>query len=476
MATVQLEPGSFRDRHGRIVYHQGKVLRCLSEQATAHWGTLRSTHFFQDAVASGRLVATTEAAVELRALGLPNAEHWHTVLEHERIPLVSYPYEWPFGMLKDAARLQLQLIEDALGEGMILKDATAYNIQWRGAQPVFIDIPSFEVLQPGEPWTGYRQFCQLFLFPLMLQAYRQVPFQPLLRGMVDGIPVDVANQLLSLRDRFRSGVFAHVYLQAKLQSRYGATQRHVRSDLKAAGFNLDLIRSNVKRLRHLVDKLKWQSPPSTWSDYTALGHYSAADRQLKVEFVERAVQASAYALVWDIGANTGQFSSIAAQHADYVIAADMDHLAVERHYQHLRQHGPNNILPMVLNLADPSPALGWRRQERQSLEDRGRPNLILCLALIHHIVITANIPLPEFIAWLAQLGADLVIEFVSHEDEMVKTLLRHKEDQYHDYTLQVFETCLATYYAITAKQALGSGHRTLYLAKRLADPPTTVIS
>ncbi len=187
MATIQLEPGSFRDRHGRIVYHQDKVLRCLSESATAHWVTLKSKRFFQDAVAGGRLVATTEAEVDVGSFDLPNIEHWHTVLEHERIPFVSYPYEWPFGMLKEAALLQLQLLEAALGEDMILKDATAYNVQWRGVQPVFIDIPSFEVLEPGAAWVGYRQFCQLFLFPLMLQAYRQVPFQPLLRGMVDGI-------------------------------------------------------------------------------------------------------------------------------------------------------------------------------------------------------------------------------------------------------------------------------------------------
>ncbi|ETX06407.1 methyltransferase [Candidatus Entotheonella palauensis] len=465
MAIVQLEPGSFRDRHGRIVYYQHKVLRCLSESATSHWTALKSKRFFQDAVAHGHVVATTEVEADAQSLALPDAEYWHTILEHERIPLISYPYEWSFGMLKDAALLQLQLIEDALGEGMILKDATAYNVQWRGAQPVFIDIPSFEVLEPGSAWVGYRQFCQLFLFPLMLQAYRQVPFQPLLRGMVDGISVDMANQLFSWRDRLRAGVLAHVYLQAKMQSRYGATQRNIRNDLKSAGFSLELIRSNIRRLKRLVEKLTWRSSASEWGDYNAMHNYSEEDHRLKGEFVERIVKDRDYTLVWDIGANTGQFSRIASQHADYVIAADMDPLAVERHYQQLRQAGCGNILPIVMNLADPSPALGWRLQERRPLDDRGRPNLILCLALIHHIVITANIPLREFIDWLAQLGADVVIEFVSRDDEMVKTLLRNKEDQYHDYDLNYFEKCLTASYEIITKQILRSGNRTLYLAR-----------
>ncbi len=468
MTTVQFEPGSFRDRHGRIVYYQDKILRCLSESATAQWTALQSKPFFQRGVSSGHLVATTEAAVDLHALDLPDDEPWHSVLEHERIPFVSYPYEWSFGMLKDAALLQLQLLEEALDEGMILKDATAYNLQWRGAQPVFIDIASFETLEPGAAWVGYRQFCQLFLFPLMLQAYRQVPFQPLLRGMVDGIAVDMANQLFSLRYRFRAGVFAHAYLQAKMQSRYGTTSRHVRDDLKSAGFSIDLIRSNVKRLKRLIEKLKWKSGASEWGDYADMHNYSETDHRLKGEFIEQIAKDRRDALVWDIGANTGQFSRMVSQYADYVIAADIDHLAVERHYQHLRQNGPGNILPMVMNLADPSPALGWRLQERKPLQDRGRPSLILCLALIHHIVITANIPLREFIDWLAQLGADLIIEFVSRDDEMVKTLLRNKDDQYHDYDLNYFEKCLSAYYEITTKQTLESGNRTLYLAKRMA--------
>ncbi len=455
-----LEAGSFRDRHGRIVYAGGRVLRFLSESALANWRKLYQKPFIKAAMADGRLVATEE--VEPPPEAIPGGGSWAGAVEHRRIPVVSYPYEWSFHMLRDAAALTLDLLAEALDADFILKDGTSYNVQFEGSKPVFIDTGSFEPLEPGGAWTGYRQFCQLFLFPLLLQSHKGIEFQPILRGALDGPPPEAVNKLFGLRDRFRAGVMTHVYLQAKLSARYGATRRDLRADLKSAGFNKELVKANTRRLRALIGKLEWDAKTSEWGDYTREHNYSEADHATKAGFVKAAVKASKPAVVWDMGANTGQFSRIAARHCDYLVAADIDQLAVDRHYRRLRAEGIDNVLPLVMNLADPSPNLGWRLKERRDLPHRCRPDLTLALALIHHIVISANIPMAEFISWLAEVGGDLVIEFVTRDDEQVKKLLLNKEDQYHDYHLKPFEEALERHFEIVDRQVLGSGNRYLY--------------
>ena len=240
-------------------------------------------------------------------------------------------------MLKDAALLQLELLQDALAEGMILKDASSFNVQWIGSRPIFIDIPSFTRLVPGEPWVGYRQFCQLFLFPLFLQAYKDSPFQPWLRGSLDGISPQDCRQLMSARDLLRPGVFSHVYLQAKAQARYAESgqqppqdkpnrQHNLKRDLRNAGFHTALIQANIRRLRKLIQRLSWQRSRSTWSDYTHHLPYTEGEQAQKADFVRRVTHARSWSMVWDLGCNTGTFSRIAAQNATTVVAMDVDTL------------------------------------------------------------------------------------------------------------------------------------------------------
>jgi SAM-dependent methyltransferase len=461
-----IEGGSFRDRDGRVYRRDGRVIRGLSAGALADFDRLQNTRFHKRFVEQGRLVASRLLDPEEVPLPAEEAGQWAGFLEHEVIPVVSWPYEWTFGMLREAALLQLELVESAVLEDLTLKDATPYNIQFVGAQPVFIDIPSFEALQPGEPWAGYRQFCELFLFPLLLQAYKGVHFQPLLRGRIDGIPVQTAAGMFGLRDRFRGGVLSHVWLQAKLERRYGGTAKNVRSDLKSAGFHKELILANVRKLRRLVQKLEWRGSGSEWGGYEAFHNYSESDHALKEAFVDDCVAGSGAGMVWDVGCNTGQFSKIAARHAGQVLAMDLDHFAVERLYRELRdapeRPEQGRILTLVQNVADPSPNWGWRLRERSELASRARPDLVLCLALIHHVVISANIPLDEFIGWLAGLSRQLVIEYVSRSDEKVQALLRNKEDKYADYSRERLERALGRHYRIRRQQTLESGNRFLY--------------
>lgn len=458
---MEYESGSFRDRSNRVFYRDGRVLRGLRGPAVEDWEALKSSRFFQEATESGNLIPSRELEE------VPNSEleaGWERVLEHRRIPFISYPYEWSFGMLRKAALAHLSLLHQSIEEGLITKDGTSYNMQWIGVRPVFIDIASFCRLPDGSAWTGYRQFCQLFLNPLILQSYKNVPFQPLLRGNLEGIEPGHCLSMLGSRDLLRSGVFTHVYLQSRLQKRYSDTPTDVRKELAGAGFSRQMVLRNLQRLQKIVQRLKWNPKTSTWSDYQRSHNYSAEDEKAKEAFVRRCVDQRRWDLTWDLGCNVGKYSRIAAAHSDYVLALDGDQLAVDRFFRSLEGEEISNVLPLTMNLADPSPPLGWQLKERKALGDRGRPDLVLALALLHHLVIGSNVPLAEVISWLAGLGAHLVVEFVSKEDGQVQRLLRNKDDQYDDYTLENFENLLKDRFQIVERKGLSSGTRTLFFA------------
>jgi len=457
--VVQFEPASFRDPAARVLRHDGQILRYLTSAALRDFETLSSTRFYQEFTASGRLVATELATSPPT---LPISDPWVAVLRHQTIPVVSYPYEWCFSMLQDAALLQLDLLVAALDEGMALKDATPFNIQWLGTRPVFIDIGSFKAAEPGEPWAGYRQFCETFLYPLFLQAYKDVPFHPWLRGSLEGVEAEHINRLMSARDLLRPGVFTHVYLLSKVQSRYEATQRNVRKDLRSAGFSAEMIKHNVRRMRRIVERLTWSRARSTWSNYAHCNTYAQADRERKKQFILRAAASARRSCVWDLGCNTGEYSRAVSECADLVVAVDADHLAIEHLYRALKGEQDSTILPLVGDLTDPSPGLGWRHRERQTLDERSRPDLILALALIHHLSIGRNVPLPDLVEWFASFKADLVIEFVAPEDAMVERLLRNRDELDFGYTQECFEACVAEYFVITETEGLQSSTRTLY--------------
>jgi len=296
----------------------------------------------------------------------------------------------------------------------------------------------------------------------MLQAYRGIPFQPLLRGRIDGIDVQIAAGLFGLSNSFHKGVLTHVWLQARLDRRFGGTRRDVRAELKSAGFHKELVLANIRKLRRLIARLEWSGADSEWGGYEEFHNYSEDDHRLKTSFVAECVAASSARCIWDIGCNTGQFSKVAADHAEQVLAMDSDHFAVERLYREVQSEARKNILPLVQDIVDPSPNWGWRNQERTDLRTRASPDLILCLALVHHVVISAHVPLGEFIAWLANAAPQLVIEYVSRSDDKVKTLLRNKVDSYDDYSREHFEAALSHHYAIRSRKALGSGNRFLY--------------
>jgi hypothetical protein len=462
-APGALEAGSFRDPESRVFYSDDAVLRALSAEGLADFDALAASQLFERAQDDGRLVAT-ERIEDPGGLTGPLVKEQAALLRHERIPFVSYPYEWPFSMLKDAALLQLDLLQDALAEDLILKDSSPYNVQFRGARPVFVDVGSFERLRSGESWIGYRQFCMLFLYPLLLQSAKGVAYQPWLRGSIDGITPSQMRALMSFRDRFRKGMFTNVFLHARLEKRYADRPEQVKRDVKRV-FKKELLVANVRKMRKLVDRLGWDPPAGVWTAYGERNSYTDDDARRKDEFVREVATSRNWPLVWDIGANNGRYSRIAAEGAQTVLAVDADQGPVELLYRDLRDEGNAQILPLTMNLADPSPGLGWRGLERKSMAERGKPDLVLALALVHHMAISANVPVREFIDWLASLGCALVIEFPTREDPMVKKLLAPKRDGLHsDYELEFFERSLREAFEVERSERLESGTRVLYYA------------
>ena len=437
------------------------MLRALTAAALEDYRRVAAAPFFARATADGRIVGTE--LLERPPAGL---DGYAAALRHERVPFVSYPYEWSFSMLRQAALLQLELLLEALDDGAVLKDGSSYNVQWRGATPVFVDVGSLEPLRPGEAWAGYRQFCALALYPLLLQAYRGIPFNPWLRGSLEGIAPADMRRLLSVRDLARPGVLTHVRLHSALERRLGASERNVRAELRDAGFGKELIRSNARRLQRLVRGLRPPEATSAWTRYGPTTTYDDAGAERKADFVRSAAASRRHRLVWDLGTGHGEHARIAAEHSDYVVALDADAAVVDRLFLSLAADGERSILPLVADVADPPPALGWRGRERVPLEQRGRPDLVLCLALVHHLALTANVPLAELVAWLRSLEAVVVVEFVRPEDPMARRLLERKRAGLHpDYERETFERLLAEAFTVERSEELAAGSRVLYLCR-----------
>ncbi len=460
-----LEHGSFRDPESRVFYSGGDVYRSLSADGLADFNALAETKFWNNFQESGGIVAT-ELAEGTAELPETMVKQSAGVLKHERIPFVSYPYEWPFSMLRDAALLQLDLTLAALEEDMILKDASPYNVQFKGSKPVFVDVGSFERLREGEPWAAYRQFCMLYLYPLLLQGVKDFDPRALLRGNIDGITPAQMRGLVSFRDRFRKGFYLNVFLHAKLEAKHGSRGKEVKDEVKKAGFKKELIVANVRRMRKLVAGLTWDPPEGVWVAYGERNSYTDDDAKRKDEFVREVATSQRWGLTWDIGCNNGRYSRIAAEGSDHVLSVDYDQGPIELLHRTLHDEGDEKLLTLTMNLADPSPGLGWRGVERKRLEDRGKPDLLLALALIHHVTIAANVPVQEFVDWLASLETALVIEFPTREDVMVRTLLGPKREGLHpDYERENFERVLAEKFEIERSERLESGTRLLYFAR-----------
>ncbi|HWH24433.1 MAG TPA: SAM-dependent methyltransferase [Candidatus Limnocylindria bacterium] len=463
------EPASFRDPIGFVYRRDGVLYRQISARHAADWQAFVGSGLFGQLVERGWLIEHDEAPRELAH----DEDAWR-VLRPRPLGFISYPYEWAFSQLKDAALLTLDVQSAALEAGMSLRDASAYNVQFDFSRPVMIDALSFEKRREGEPWVAYRQFCQHFLAPLALMALTDVRTSVLLRDFIDGVPLDLAARLLPASSRLRFGLAAHLHLHARAQGRRrGSAQPSAAGEDNGGGqrgrprLAADRLEALIASLRAAVAGLHWRPAGTTWADYGDTTSYSSPAAASKREIVGRMLRATDGDWLWDLGANTGYFSRLAADMGRQVVALDADHGAAEQHYRAVRDDPAlPRILPLVVDLTNPSPALGWAHAERQSLLGRANAQTLLALALVHHLAIGNNVPLERISELFAALGRELIVEFVPKSDRRVAEMLAWRQDVFGAYSLDGLRAAFDARWQLIADEQIEDSQRTLLHYRR----------
>jgi hypothetical protein len=449
---------SFRDPSGFLFSRDGVLYRQVNRKYEQEYVRLMESGLYEKLVKARLLIPHVEVD-QLPAAAA--AEAAFKVIQPERVPFISYPYEWSFGQLKDAALATLSIQRRALKVGMSLKDASAYNIQFVRGKATLIDTLSFEIYKDGQPWVAYRQFCQHFLAPLALMAWKDVRLNQLLRVYIDGVPLDLASRLLPWTTRFNFGLLTHIHLHAGAQKRYAYAGEEIKS--RSGGMSVQAMTGLLDSLGATVRKLDWKPGGTEWGNYYDITNYSDAAFEHKKQLVDEWVRQVNPALAWDLGANNGVFSRVACSKGSFVVSFDIDPAAVEQNYRQAKSEKAENLLPLLLDLTNPSPSLGWANRERDSFGLRGPADMVLALAVVHHLAISNNVPLPKLADFFAETSEWLVIEFVPKSDSQVRKLLASREDIFPGYTRAGFEAAFNKRFKIHSAVDVRESQRVLYL-------------
>lgn len=467
-ATTVIEqvPSSFRDPSGHVYVLNNRILRTVLQHGAQDFEYVLSTGIL-DKLAQAKMVLPFEQIHDEipKSIGGRDVKYW---LEVPRIPFVSFPYEWTFSALKAAALLHLDLHITALGAGVTLSDASAYNIQFNGPNPVFIDQSSFRRYQEGEFWHGHRQFCEQFLIPLLLKSLFGIHHNAWYRGNLEGIPVGEFSRMLRLRDCFNWDIFTHILVQSWFQRATSGSSTTLDS-MKSASASLPLprFRRMLENLRRWIARLRPADKAKTvWQDYETNHSYKSDEMLLKKSFIGNFVRQKQPKQLWDLGCNTGEFSTLALQEGtSYVVGFDVDHGALETCFARASERRLG-LQTIFTDLGNPSPCQGWREKERQGLRERNSADALVALALVHHLAIAKNIPLGQIIDWVVGLAPTGVIEFIPKSDSMVQRLLSLREDIFSEYTLDYFTSYVEQHARVVRTEALSANGRTLFWYER----------
>ncbi|PKK85067.1 MAG: SAM-dependent methyltransferase [candidate division Zixibacteria bacterium HGW-Zixibacteria-1] len=446
--------GSFRDPAGFIFSHGSALYRQVNLSYRDNYDHLIDSGLYRRLVEANLLVAheeTDHPPIEPEAA--------YKVIKPRRIEFISYPYEWCFSQLKDAALATLEIQKQALECSMTLKDASAYNIQFDNGRPILIDTLSFEKYIEGEPWLAYRQFCRHFLAPLALMSYLDIRFGQLMRVHLDGIPLDMTAALLPWRTWLSLPLLAHIHLHVRSQRHFKSKSIHNGGGMVSRNAMLGLIDS----LESAVRKLKWRRKKTLWADYYDNNNYDSAALEHKQQLVSQYIDMTMPTRLWDLGANNGRFSRLAAEKGAFTVAFDLDYGAVEEDYIENIRAGERRILPLVLDLVNPSSGTGWAHRERMSLLERAPADTVMALALIHHLAIGDNLAFGQIAHFFRAIGQNLIIEFVPKDDSQVQRMLASRRDIFDDYTQEAFEKAFAEHFNIIRSEPIIDTRRTLYL-------------
>jgi hypothetical protein len=453
---IEAEAGSFRDPSGFVFFKDGVCYRQVNLAYKKNYDLLLESGLYAKLVGDGLLIPHEKVDA------LPTSLNAYLTIRPEPILFISYPYEWCFTQFKNAALTTLTILKKALSYNMMLKDASAYNIQFYQGQPILIDTLSFENYQEGKPWTGYKQFCENFLGPLALMAYKDIRLTRLLRDYIEGIPLDLTSSLLPKKTYFNFHLAAHIHLHAQFQKKHaGKTSTTKSSQTISKKSLLGLVDS----LESAIKKMNLKSEKSEWGDYYSQCAHVPKIVKEKIELVTEYLDYLKPHSVWDLGANTGVFSRVASDRGILTISIDGDPNCVENSYLQTLKSGEKNLLPLWIDLNNPSPGIGWENTERKSLWERGPAETILALALIHHLAISNNVPLAKIALLFRNTCLSLIIEFVPKSDSMVQKLLASRQDIFPDYTQKAFESEFSQFFDIIRSEKVGSSERTLYLMK-----------
>lgn len=453
--NYRIEFSSFRDPSGFVFRTGDIILRQINHSYKEQYEYFISSGLYQSLLKDGSIIEHKETNMK------PINEMGYKVIEPKRIPFISYPYEWCFSQLKEAALLTLKIHRRALDYNMILKDATAYNIQFYCGSPVFIDTLSFDFYKEGDPWFAYGQFCRHFLAPLFLMRYCDVRLLQLMRDYIDGIPLDLASNLLGKKGGFAAT--QHIRWHSKVIQKYSTANTGTgRSSVKLSKTQQIRI---VESLIRIIESLKLKKINTEWGEYTNHVSYSEKGAKSKLDIIISMLEGLDIKVTWDLGANDGYYSRLAlVDSSSEVIAFDIDQNAVERNYNKVKKT-KEHLLPLLMDLTNPSPSIGFANEERKSLLYRDKPDMIFLLAVIHHLAISNNVPLEKIAKWLSQLSRYVIIEFVPKEDIQVQTLLRNRIDIFTEYDEESFRDVFSKYFDIVASQKIEDSLRTLYLLR-----------
>ena len=465
---LQRVAGSFRDPAGCVYECGDRIYRTVNACFAKEFDRVQASGILDQLAKRNWVLPVERINPETAFLETTSVETTY-LLEIPKLPFISYPYEWTFSALKSAAILHLDIHVMALAQGMTLSDASAYNIQFQGAKPIFIDHLSFRPYRNGEVWAGHRQFCEQFLNPLLLQAYLGVSYNAWYRGTQEGIGVKELARLIKWRHMFRGNMFMHVVLQSLFQTASQNNALEVKKDtLAAAPFSLASFQRMLKKLRKWISQLEPESNGKTvWQDYTKEHSYSVDETGLKKEFVRVFSRETKPRILWDLGCNNGEFSAAALESgAEYVVGFDADHGALEAAFFRAQtKHLPFQAL--YLDALNPTPNQGWMEQERGGLQSRAKADGVLALAFVHHLAIARNVPLEQVLNWIMGLAPKGVIEFVPKEDPMVQALLRLREDIFPNYTEENFREYISRHARIVKAQVVSKSGRLLIEYARL---------
>jgi hypothetical protein len=458
IASRERLPSSFRDPSGFLFQQDGVIYRQVNLVYKDNYDHLMDSGLYQALVDDNLLIPHEEVGIEP-----PVSELTYRVIKPEPIPFVSYPYEWCFSQLRDAALTTLKIQRKALDFGMSLRDSSAYNIQFKSGRPIFIDTLSFGKYREGQPWVAYRQFCQHFLAPLALMSYKDIRLSQLLCIYIDGLPLDLTGCLLPWRTRLRFSLLSHIHLHARSQKHFADKPVNVGQHRMSRYAFLGILNS----LESTVKKLKWQPGGTEWADYYQDTNYSPQAFEHKKTIVAGFLDRVGPTTVWDLGANVGIFSRLASDRGIPTVSFDVDPAAVEKNYLDCVARGDTSTLPLVIDLTNPSPGIGWENKERMSLKERGPADAVLALALVHHLAISNNVPLSKIAGFLSDISHWLIIEFIPKSDSQIQRLLATREDIFPDYTRQAFEQEFSHYFTTDDSADIRESQRALYLMHRV---------